>query len=294
MAKKSSQSIEKTEIISSFYRDSEDFNTLFNYRILRTGHLKTASDYHIQRQSVVGHEFIYCLQGAGWIKSDGTLYRVEKNQLAWLPVRWPHEHYPDKDDPWEIYWMRVDGGKLDKIISLLEIQHSPIFNFSHPGKIIDIFQQVFEQMHSHTLLTNANCDRLCSSLIALLLEVKSAELLNAPVILHKGLARLIYKVHSHYSDEWDINKFIQYCQVSKSKLFRLFKITFDETPLKWLKNYRMSQARRLLVETDASIATISWQVGYEDPLHFSRDFHKIVGVSPARFRKNEIHDRTIT
>lgn len=110
---------------------------------------------------------------------------------------------------------------------------------------------------------------------------------KSPVIMHRGLGRLIYQIHSHYSDDWDIEKFMHYCQVSKSQLFRLFNSTFNQSPLRWLKNYRLAQARRLLVETDESISHIAWQIGYNDPLHFSRDFHCATGMSPSKFRQCE-------
>lgn len=106
-------------------------------------------------------------------------------------------------------------------------------------------------------------------------------------LTHRGLGKLLYQIHSNYNDEWDIEKFMHYCQVSKSQLFRLFQATFNQSPLKWLKNYRLFQARRLLVETQESISRIAVQVGYNDPLHFSRDFHRAVGLSPSAFRKQE-------
>ncbi|POP45829.1 hypothetical protein CHU32_08450 [Superficieibacter electus] len=49
------------------------------------------------------------------------------------------------------------------------------------------------------------------------------------------------------------------------------------------------KARRLLVETQESIGRIAEQVGYTDPLHFSRDFHR-VGMSPSQFRRREQSD----
>lgn len=82
---------------------------------------------------------------------------------------------------------------------------------------------------------------------------------------------------------------MHYCQVSKPQLFRLFQATFNQSPLKWLKNYRLSQARRLLVETNDSISRIAALVGYNDPLHFSRDFHRVSGFSPSEFRRKEQH-----
>lgn len=278
---------QRTQVIENWYRESDDFSTLVNYRVLRAGHIRANANFHIQRQSVVGHELIFCLKGRGVIKLENSLHHVQEGNLAWLPVRWPHEHYPDSAEPWEILWLRIDSSKLNNIMQILNVLQEPVFAFQQPEKVTEIYYQLFSLMKSHTLVSDAHCDVLCAKLIFTLLENRSQETEKSPVITHRGLGRLIYQIHSHYHDEWDIEKFMQYCQVSKSQLFRLFQETFNQSPLKWLKNYRLSQARRLLVETDDTISKIAGQVGYNDPLHFSRDFHRAVGVSPSEFRRQE-------
>lgn len=278
---------QRTQVIENWYRESDDFSTLVNYRVLRAGHIRANANFHIQRQSVVGHELIFCLKGRGVIKLENNLHHVQEGNLAWLPVRWPHEHYPDSAEPWEILWLRIDSSKLNNIMHILNVLQEPVFAFQQPENVTEIYYQLFGLMKSHTLVSDAHCDALCAKLIFTLLENRSQETEKSPVITHRGLGRLIYQIHSHYHDEWDIEKFMQYCQVSKSQLFRLFQETFNQSPLKWLKNYRLSQARRLLVETDDTISKIAGQVGYNDPLHFSRDFHRAVGVSPSEFRRQE-------
>lgn len=278
---------QRTRVIANWYRGSDEFSPLINYRILRAGHIDTAADFRVHRQSVVGHELIFCLRGAGFIRIEDRLYPVSQGHLAWLPVRWPHEHFPDKDAPWEILWLRIDGSKLNNIMQIMDVPQRPVFQFSHPEKVVEIYHHIFARMNSYTLVTDAYCDMLCSQLIFTLLENRSHDAAQSQVITHRGLGKLLYQIHSHYNDEWDIEKFMHYCQVSKSQLFRLFQATFNQSPLKWLKNYRLSQARRLLVETQESISRIAVQVGYNDPLHFSRDFHRAVGLSPSAFRKQE-------
>lgn len=279
--------VQQTQVLANWYRESDKFSTLMNYQILRAGHIRTAENFRVRRQSVVGHELIFCLKGSGFVRLENTLYKVQAGRLVWLPVRWPHEHYPNKNDPWEILWLRIDSAKLGNIMQILDVSQNPVFQFDNPEKVTEIYHHIFSLMQSHTLVTDAQCDELCARLICTLLENRSAEATKSPVITHRGLGRLIYQIHSHYSDDWDIEKFMQHCQVSKSQLFRLFQTTFNQSPLKWLKNYRLSQARRLLVETQETIGRISGQVGYNDPLHFSRDFHRAVGVSPSEFRRQE-------
>lgn len=97
----------KTTIKSSFYRESSTFSSLCTHRILRAGHIATGVDHHVDRKSVVGHELIYCLSGAGWVEFGGNKHYVHQGQLVWLPVSDAHCHYPDHKRPWEIYWMRL-------------------------------------------------------------------------------------------------------------------------------------------------------------------------------------------
>ena len=46
----------------------------------------------------------------------------------------------------------------------------------------------------------------------------------------------------------------------------------------------MNAAKRLLVQTDTPISEIALCCGYPDPLHFSREFRRVTGLSPTAFR----------
>jgi len=50
-------------------------------------------------------------------------------------------------------------------------------------------------------------------------------------------------------------------------------------------NYRMIKATELLSLTSLSISEISQAVGYDNPLHFSRAFKNVYGISPRTWRK---------
>lgn len=52
----------------------------------------------------------------------------------------------------------------------------------------------------------------------------------------------------------------------------------------WLREHRIAEARRRLLETDASIESIADQVGYADVTHFIRTFRRAHGITPRAFR----------
>lgn len=74
--------------------------------------------------------------------------------------------------------------------------------------------------------------------------------------------------------------------VSPPHLVRLFKKMHGITPMAYANWRRISEARRLLIESDTPIAELAAQFGYNDQSHFTRHFKTVVGFTPARFRVN--------
>lgn len=277
----------KTQILSSYYSGLNTWSGLFNYHILRAGHIRTGPDHRILRDSVPGHEFLFCLSGHGVVKVDNRLHRVGPGELAWIPVQWPHGHSPETADPWELLWLRVENPNLDRLMTVLSVQAEPVFRVPRPQAIQDVLSGILSHVSPTSMLANASCDVLVAALLEHLIDSRSGRILEPEVAGHRGLARLMAEIHIHYNEPWDIDRFVAHCHVSKSHLFRLFKAAFGKTPLGWLRDFRIAQAKRLLLETDDTVAEIALRVGYGDPLHFSRDFRRRVGMPPTRFRDTD-------
>jgi len=55
-----------------------------------------------------------------------------------------------------------------------------------------------------------------------------------------------------------------------------------KSPLQYQKWLRLNEARRLMLVEQADAATASFEVGYESPSQFSREYSRLFGNSPAR------------
>lgn len=62
--------------------------------------------------------------------------------------------------------------------------------------------------------------------------------------------------------------------------------------LEWIIAGRMAEARRLLLHSDEMIDVIAERVGYADPTHFIRMFHRAQGATPAAWRTAKLRDRS--
>lgn len=74
--------------------------------------------------------------------------------------------------------------------------------------------------------------------------------------------------------------------VSTEKIARLFKKNTGKTLHQYIIERRVDRARYLLSKTNMPIADIAHECGFSDQVHLTRYFGRIVGASPALFRRN--------
>lgn len=69
--------------------------------------------------------------------------------------------------------------------------------------------------------------------------------------------------------------------MSLSAFHEHFKAVTATTPLQYQKELRLLEARRLLVSGNISVASAAYDVGYESPTQFSREYSRKFGLSPS-------------
>lgn len=96
------------------------------------------------------------------------------------------------------------------------------------------------------------------------------------------VSRAILKLRSEFRDSVRVADLAREAGMSQSAFHGHFKSVTGTTPLQYQKELRMIAAHELLVSGRHSVSGASFEVGYESPTHFSRDFQRKFGVSPSR------------
>lgn len=82
-----------------------------------------------------------------------------------------------------------------------------------------------------------------------------------------------------------IGEYAERLGVSTATLYRAVKRSTGKTPLAWIDEAVVAEAKALLSHTDLTVNEIGARVGVLDPSYFSRFFRKKVGLSPVDFRE---------
>lgn len=92
-------------------------------------------------------------------------------------------------------------------------------------------------------------------------------------------------VDRHYGDSIQVNDASRICGMSESHFMNFFKRTTGRSFLAYLNHYRIERAQALLAISDKSVTDISQEMGFCDQSYFGTVFRKIVGMSPATYRR---------
>lgn len=96
------------------------------------------------------------------------------------------------------------------------------------------------------------------------------------------VARAIDWLKLHYAEPLRIGELAARVQMSPSSLHQHFRQLTAMSPLQYQKWLRLNEARRLMLSEGADAATAAFDVGYESPSQFSREYARLFGAPPRR------------
>lgn len=96
------------------------------------------------------------------------------------------------------------------------------------------------------------------------------------------IARAIERLRKDFDKPLRITNLARQLGMSVSGFHHKFKAVTAMSPLQFQKQLRLQEARRLLLAGDGNAAAVGYQVGYEDPSHFSREYKRHFGQPPMR------------
>jgi AraC-like DNA-binding protein len=277
----------ETLFLQNLYATPADWQRDLFYSVVRAGHLKGGTDHRIQRETYPGHELILCLRGRGWVQIVGKRHDVAPQELVWVNCHHPHAYGAVSKDPWELYWVRVEGRALDRLAQLLEVRSMPVLGgFDAAGAAVE-FERSFQYLDGNRPCDAANVNAAIAAIIAKAFDAR----LSDPDLIRPDLPmpvqKALEKMRLYFHQPIRVVELAQTAGMSESHFSRQFKAAIGTSPIDWLRRERINQAKRRLIESDDPVKEIARQVGYADQFFFSKDFKRMTKLTPTQFRDEE-------
>jgi AraC-like DNA-binding protein len=111
---------------------------------------------------------------------------------------------------------------------------------------------------------------------------------HGPMLREVGMAdsrasrigRAIRWLQQHYAEPVSTQQLESVSGMSASTLFRHFKEFTSMSPLQFQKQIRLHEARARLAASSRDVAAVAYQVGYESPSQFTREYTRMFGRPP--------------
>ncbi|MBL4753424.1 MAG: helix-turn-helix transcriptional regulator [Flavobacteriales bacterium] len=93
-----------------------------------------------------------------------------------------------------------------------------------------------------------------------------------------------FLVEEHYKTKHTVAEYADLLHKSPKTISNVFAKMGSITPLQYIQERKILEARRLLRHTDMQIQEVAYDIGYDNIQAFSRFFKKQEGVSPSEFK----------
>lgn len=273
---------------SSSGRDDEIYfytpahTAAFPYRVLAAGRATAAPSEPPVRRRFKQHVLILTLAGTGEMEVEGRTYECPQGSIAWLDTSREYRHACARGSHgWSYLWFGMRGFGLDEAAEMLGARARPIIVSTVDEALSLQFSRIKQRLAANHADSEPENSAAVAAIIAALAANRSPERSSSAP---QPMADMMQQARMELGRAWSIVDFSALMGLSSSQVHRRFRKVVGSSPMNWLRRERMNAAKRLLVQTDTPISEVALCCGYPDPLHFSREFRRVTGLSPTSFR----------
>jgi AraC-like DNA-binding protein len=220
-------------------------------------------------------QLVYAENGVLHLHTEQLQVLLPARHGAWIPYDFPHKIYSSSPD----LFLRVLYFKHRKT-KHVGMKHVQVFPISNLAQEMIIYSENWDNNADPDPLEKSFADTLY-----LLLPSWTANALHLvlPTTEDPQLRKITDYIRENLEEPLRLEEVAKKSGFTGRTLLRLFKKKFGITFGTYLKIARIISAIELLSVHGASVAEVSYAVGYENPSSFSNTFHQLVGIRPKEY-----------
>lgn len=267
--------------------------------------------------------FHYVVSGSTWIGMRGTAdaQKLERGDIAIVPHGTPHTYqdeatrpaklmrnYPTDGQPPRFELLDRDSTDTHLLCGYFEISnHTPaniitrlpdlLINRRRQNGgskasdlIIDLATEELANPSSGSQIRlNRLTEMLCVQAIHDWFETTLAENDYLQALADPKTKVVLDAIHDEPTRNWCVKSLAEVYGQSRSAFTSQFKKATGQSPMNYLRTWRIKLASRMLTESEIPIDEIAFKSGYADTNAFNRAFKRTIGMSPGAYRRDQRH-----
>lgn len=260
---------------------SEKLPTIFNI-FRNTSWPGWTYPYHIHPKHV---EMNFVFSGHGQYTIDGITYNIKENDLILIMPGMIHSSRSDDEQPLDLMVLNFSLNLTDSSI------HS-VYPIASLGEHAAYFHAAFRELHVQRQKSFPDTSFWDQDTLSYM--TSAALIMQALFLFHSAPMQkpfeygfsydvLLY-IYENYNKSITLESLSRHFHISSSHISNSFSKTFGISPVNYLIDLRLVEARQRLVNTSDTVASIAADVGYDNVAYFNHLFKKRLGMTPFEYR----------
>lgn len=252
---------------------------------IESGHFFAEKEYYVARDFHDSFLLLFCINGSGIVTSESSEFELMPGQGILLDCHKPHSYYSAHASSWDFLWLHFNGKMAETYYSLVNPEGVRLLSFDKNDEFLTLFVSLSENLSDKditgSLLHSSQIEGL------LIYAASSRFSQKTPTGAIEGtIKKATELMMENYASPISLDDLCNDLHISKYHFVRSFRRIMGIPPYSFLINYRITQAKRLLVTSSLSIEEISEKTGFKDCAGFISCFKSHVGETPLHYRRH--------
>jgi len=239
-------------------------------------------------------QFFYIEEGGGYVLIEDNEYPIYSNSIIVIPSLTIHGFsFLPETKGWvltipDLYLQKTFK---DEPTILEDISKKALFICSDTA-----FQQEFKFLLSSMEKEHVKATTIHSLNLRCLATLLMTKIIHINPVIHNKKSPTSKKdfifhtfrelINEKFKKRLAVAEYAKLLNITPTHLNRICRNTLDVSASDLINERTLNEAKRLLIYTSMTISDISYELGYLEPSHFSKSFHRNINKTPSNFRKD--------
>ena len=245
-------------------------------------------DWHSSMHTHHCTEFFYVTRGTGLFQTDGGTTTLHEDDLMIVNPNVSHTEIGIKGETFEYIVLGFEGMEF---YNADFNQHIQVFQANYQDykhEILFYVKPALLEAKNKEQHSKALSQHLWAILMINIIRRSNIQLTVSPSQkVNKECIFVENYINDHYKENITLDQLAELAYVNKYYLAHTFKKQKGISPINYLLEKRIEEAKYLLKTTNLSVNEIGRIVGFSSQSYFAQSFKRALGKTPLEFRKNK-------